>query len=144
MYEVSTIKHRLTCDSCNIMCLLYCGTCNHLQYVGETKHSLRTMYSDTQIFQLSNHTFANKKRLAIEKLYAKDTRGWGGGGGGGGDARRGQLVGTGRSELCFSLGLICNSSPIEVCSPLDLQLSLSSSPLTHPLLLWSLGLIISA
>ena len=42
--EVFTIRHKMTCDSSNIVYLLYCDTCRHTQYIGETKNSLRTRF----------------------------------------------------------------------------------------------------
>ena len=40
--EVFTIRHKMTCDSSNIEYLLYCDTCSHTQYIGETKKQQQT------------------------------------------------------------------------------------------------------
>ena len=84
--EVFTIRHKMTCDSSNIVYLLYCDTCRHTQYIGETKNSLRTRFYQhrsnintntgthvTRHFNSQNHTLANMKCLAIEKVHTDDT-----------------------------------------------------------------------
>ena len=84
--EVFTIRHKMTCDSSNIVYLLYCDTCIHTQYIGETKYSLRTRFYQhrsnintntgthvTRHFNSQNHTLANMKCLAIEKVHTDDT-----------------------------------------------------------------------
>ena len=40
--ESFQIRHRLTCQSSNIVYLLYCDTCEQSRYVGETKNTLKT------------------------------------------------------------------------------------------------------
>ena len=84
--EVFTIRHKMTCDSSNIVYLLYCDTCRHTQYIGETKNSLRTRFYQhrsnintntgthvTRHFNSQNHTLANMKCLAMEKVHTDDT-----------------------------------------------------------------------
>ena len=84
--ERFTIRHRMTCDSSNIVYLLYCDTCSNTQYIGETKNSLRTRFYQhrsnintntgthvTRHFNLQNHTLSNMKCLAIERVHTDDT-----------------------------------------------------------------------
>ena len=51
--EVFTIRHRMTCDSSNIVYLLYCDTGSHTQYIRETKGS-----SFTNAYPISTQTQA--------------------------------------------------------------------------------------
>ena len=45
--EVFTIRHRMTCDSSNIV-YLCCDTCNHTQYIGETRTNQPTNKTTNQ------------------------------------------------------------------------------------------------
>ena len=105
--NVFTVRYRMTCDSSNIVYLFYCDRCSHTQYIGETKNSLRTSFYQhrsnintntgthvTRHFSLQNHTLANMKCLATERVHTDDTK----------ERRRGSLFGFGRWDVCFLLG----------------------------------------
>ena len=77
-----TIRHKMTCDSSNIVYLLYCDTCRHTQDIRETKNDLGIRFYHhrsnintntgthvTRPFNLQNHTTANMKCLAIERVH---------------------------------------------------------------------------
>ena len=85
--EQVIIRHRMTCDSSNIVYLLYCDTFSHTHYIGETKNSLRTRFYQhrsnintntgthvTTHFNLHNHTLANMRCVATEKVHTDDTK----------------------------------------------------------------------
>ncbi|XP_070203199.1 uncharacterized protein [Littorina saxatilis] len=38
------VRHRMSCTSSNIIYTLYCNKCDHAQYIGETKNSLKTRF----------------------------------------------------------------------------------------------------
>jgi hypothetical protein len=85
--EVFHIRHRLTCDSTNIIYLLFCNICRHTQYVGETMATLRERFyqhrSDiarnseakrtlvTQHFHQPGHTQDNVKVIVIEQVFVR-------------------------------------------------------------------------
>jgi hypothetical protein len=87
--EVFVVRHRLTCDSANVVYVLYCDTCKHSQYVGETETSLKTRFYQhrsninknvgthvTTHFNKPNHSLDNMRCMAIEKVHivSKDGR----------------------------------------------------------------------
>jgi hypothetical protein len=80
--EVFTIRDKMTCDTKNLIYLLFCDKCNNSQYVGETQNSLRTRFylhrSDIKTkagflvskhFNQPNHSLSNLKVIIIEKEY---------------------------------------------------------------------------
>ena len=80
--ETFTIRQKLTCDSSNVVYLLYCDICMHSQYVGETETSLKTRFYQhrsninknkgthvTTHFNKTKHTLDNLKCMAIEKVH---------------------------------------------------------------------------
>ena len=124
--KVFTIRHRMTSDSSNIVCHLYCDTCSHTQYIRETKNSLRTTIS-TQTQALMSPELSPTYRtthlfLQIEKVHTADTE----------KRQERESFWIWKMRTLFLLGIICNSSPL-----------FRAAPLTHPHLP-SLGLIISA
>ena len=81
--ESFQIRHRLTCQSSNIVYLLYCHTCQQSQYVGETKNTLKTRFyqhrshinknTDTLVtkhFNQTDHSIHNMKCVAVEKVHS--------------------------------------------------------------------------
>ena len=78
------LQDRLSCDSTNVVYLLYCDTCKNAQYIGETKNSLKTRFYlhrshikkntgtlVTQHFNQPNHSMQNMKCIAVERVYGK-------------------------------------------------------------------------
>ena len=84
--ETFTIRSHYTCDTTNIVYLLWCQKCNHSQYVGETKNSLRARFyqhrSDIHLkkgkcthvvehFNRENHSLQDLRCLVIERVYTE-------------------------------------------------------------------------
>ena len=92
-------------------------------YRHQSKINTNTGTHATRRFNLQNHTLANCKCLAPERVHTDDT-----------DKRQErESFWIRKMRTCFLLGLICSSSPNEVFLPVK-------QPLTYPLLLLSLGL----
>ena len=81
--ESFQIRLRLTCQSSNIVYLLYCDTCQQSQYVGETKNTLKTRFYQhrsninkntgtlvTKRFNQTDHSIHNVKCVAVEKAHS--------------------------------------------------------------------------
>ena len=81
--EVFTLRHTFTCDSSNIVYLLFCTKCRGTQYVGQTENSLRQRFylhrSDiranrgtlvTKHFNSPDHTLHDVRCLPIEKVHS--------------------------------------------------------------------------
>ena len=77
-----TIKQHLTCDSSNIIYLLFCEKCKQAQYIGETKNTLKTRFYMhrnhikqntgtlvTHHFNQPSHTITNMKCIIIEQIH---------------------------------------------------------------------------
>ncbi|KAL8561484.1 hypothetical protein ACOMHN_011166 [Nucella lapillus] len=84
--EIFTIRHRMSCETTNIVYLLYCDLCQNTQYIGETQNSLKSRFYQhrsnvnkntgthvTLHFNRPSHTLQNIKCLPIEKVYS-DTK----------------------------------------------------------------------
>ena len=82
--ESFQICHRLTCQSSNIVYLLYCDTCQQPQYVGETMNTLQTRFYQhrsnvnkmtgtlvTKHFNQTDHSIHNMKCVAVEKVHSE-------------------------------------------------------------------------
>ena len=82
--EVFTIRHRLTCETTNVIYLLFCDKCDHCQYVGETQNKLKTRFYlhrsqikqnagtlVTKHFNSPGHSLENMKAIAIEKVFSE-------------------------------------------------------------------------
>ena len=82
--EVFTIRHRLTCETTNVIYLLFCDKCDHCQYVGETQNKLKTRFYlhrsqikqnagtlVTKHFNSPGHALENMKAIAIEKVFSE-------------------------------------------------------------------------
>ena len=88
-FNSSTIKesfqnhHRLTCQSSNIVYLLYCDTYQQSQYVGETNNTLKTRFYQhhsninkntgtlvTKHFNQTDHSIHDMKCVAVEKEHS--------------------------------------------------------------------------
>ena len=80
--DTFTIRHALSCQSSNIIYVLYCDMCNNSQYVGETKNTLKTRFYQhrsninkntgtlvTKHFNQPTHRLDNMKCIAIEKVF---------------------------------------------------------------------------
>ena len=79
------IRHRLTCQSSNIVYLLYCDTCQQSQYVRETKNTLKTRFyqhrsninknTGTLVAKhfrnQTDHSIHNMKGVAVEKVRSE-------------------------------------------------------------------------
>ena len=76
------LMNSLSCNSANIIYLLYCDICKNAQYIGETKNALKNRFylhrSDinkntgslvTKHFNQKNHSIHNMKCVAVEKVY---------------------------------------------------------------------------
>ena len=83
--ESFTIREKFNCDSQNIIYMLYCDKCEHNQYVGETKNSLKVRFYQhrsninkntgtlvTQHFNSPNHSLANMKCIVLERVHGID------------------------------------------------------------------------
>ena len=83
--ETFHIRHTLTCETENIIYMLYCDKCNNSQYVGETKNKLKTRFYlhrsninkntgtlVTKHFNQRDHSLANMKCIAIEKVHTNN------------------------------------------------------------------------
>lgn len=81
--ETVSIRHTLTCQSTNIIYVLFCSKCQNTQYVGETRNSLRTRFylhrSDilknkgthvTEHFNSRNHSLQDMRCLPFEKVLS--------------------------------------------------------------------------
>ena len=77
------IKHNMTCETSNIVYLLFCNKCPKSLYVGETKNTLKQRFYlhrsnikkntgtlVTKHFNQTNHSLANLKCIAIEKQHS--------------------------------------------------------------------------
>ena len=84
--ETFKIKQHLTCDSSNVIYLLFCSKCKQAQYVGETKNTLKTRFYMhrnhikqntgtctlvTRHFNQPNHTVTDMKCIVIEQIEGK-------------------------------------------------------------------------
>ena len=82
--ESFQIRHRRTCQSSNIVHLLYCNTCQQSQYMGETKNTLKTRFYQhcsninkktgtlvTKHFIQTDHSIHNMKCVAVEKVHSE-------------------------------------------------------------------------
>ena len=80
--ETFTIRHTLTCETSNIIYMLFCDKCNNSQYIGETKNKLKTRFYQhrsninkntgtlvTRHFNQAGHSLNNMKCIAIEKVH---------------------------------------------------------------------------
>ena len=85
--ETFTIRHTLTCETENIIYMLYCDKCNHSQYVGETKNKLKTRFYQhrsninkntgtlvTKHFNQTGHSLNDMKCIAIEKVHTDNLK----------------------------------------------------------------------
>ena len=76
--------YRLTCQSSNIVYLLYGDTCQQSQYVGETKKTLKTRFDQhylnvnkntgtlvTKPFNQKDHIIRNREGVAVEKVHSE-------------------------------------------------------------------------
>ena len=77
-----TIRDKMSCETSNVVYLLFCDICPHTQYVGQTKNCLRTRFylhrsnintnTGTHVsthFNKPGHSLANLKCLAIERVH---------------------------------------------------------------------------
>jgi len=84
--ERFVIRHHLTCESKNIVYLLWCDRCPGTQYVGETCTSLRTRFYQhrsnirkntgthvTRHFNQSGHGVEDMRCVGLEQVRVKDT-----------------------------------------------------------------------
>ncbi|KAL8604186.1 hypothetical protein ACOMHN_014754 [Nucella lapillus] len=84
--ESFNIRHKLSCDSPNIVYLLYCDACHQSQYVGETKLTLKEKFYQhrsnihlnkgcctfvNQHFNQFQHTLQNMRCIAVEKVHVR-------------------------------------------------------------------------
>ena len=82
--ETFTIRNKLTCETTNVIYLLFCDKCDHCQYVGETKNQLKTRFYlhrshikqntgtlVTKHFNSPGHSLDNMKCIAIEKVFSE-------------------------------------------------------------------------
>ena len=82
--ESFQICHRLTCQSPNIVYLLYCDTFQQSQYVGETMNTLKIRFYQhrsninkmtgtlvTKHFNQTDHSIRNMKCVAVEKINSE-------------------------------------------------------------------------
>ena len=83
--ELFTIREHFSCQSCNIIYLLFCQKCPHTQYVGQTKNALKTRFythrSDinknsgnkktlvTQHFNLPDHCIEDMRCVVLERVF---------------------------------------------------------------------------
>ena len=78
------LRNRLSCNSTNIIYLLYCNKCKNTQYIGETKNALKTRFYlhrshikkntgtlVTKHFNQTNHSIKNMKCIAIEQVHGQ-------------------------------------------------------------------------
>ncbi|KAL8596200.1 hypothetical protein ACOMHN_021240 [Nucella lapillus] len=85
--ETFRLRHRVSCTTKNIIYMLFCDKCAHVQYVGETKNMLKTRFYlhrshigknvgtlVTRHFNLPNHTVNNMRCLPIERVYTDSLR----------------------------------------------------------------------
>ena len=84
--EVFTIRDRVSCESENVIYLLYCQkNCKHSQYVGRTIKTLRSRFyvhrchinkntgtHVTRHFNLPNHSLSDMRCMVVEKVYSRD------------------------------------------------------------------------
>ena len=81
--QTFTIRHRMTCETANIIYLLYCSKCKESQYVGETKNTLKQRFylhrsninKNTgtlvcQHFNQADHSLDDMKCIPIEKVHS--------------------------------------------------------------------------
>eukprot|EP00745_Piridium_sociabile_P005366 TRINITY_DN13285_c0_g1_i1.p1 TRINITY_DN13285_c0_g1~~TRINITY_DN13285_c0_g1_i1.p1 ORF type:complete len:744 (-),score=124.94 TRINITY_DN13285_c0_g1_i1:151-2382(-) len=79
--ETFTIRRRFSCTTTNLVYLLFCDTCPNAQYVGQTKNTLYTRFTQhrsdirretgtlvTQHFGQPSHTLSNLKCVVIERV----------------------------------------------------------------------------
>ncbi|KAL8581298.1 hypothetical protein ACOMHN_028324 [Nucella lapillus] len=84
--ESFNIRHKLSCESPNIVYLLYCDACHQSQYVGETKLTLKERFYQhrsnihlnkgcctfvNQHFNQFQHTLQNMRCIAVEKVHVR-------------------------------------------------------------------------
>ena len=83
MEENFTMRGRFTCETTNMVYLLFCNTCRYAQYVGETKNSLWARFAQhrsdikrntgtlvTRHFNSPNHTIENLKCVVVERVHS--------------------------------------------------------------------------
>ena len=82
-HETFTIRQRFTCDTTNIVYILFCDKCNLSQYTGQSKNSLKTRFylhrshitkntgtKVTRHFNQTDHSLQNMKCIIIEKVHS--------------------------------------------------------------------------
>ena len=85
--QTFNIRYTLSCNSSNVIYILFCNTCNHTQYVGMTKNTLKQRFylhrsninknTGTLVakhFNQKDITLANLKCMPIEQLFTDDQR----------------------------------------------------------------------
>ena len=83
--EKFTIRQQMTCDTSNIIYLLYCARCDKSQYVGETQNTLKTRFylhrshishnkgtHVTRHFNTGKCTLLDMRCKPIEKEFSDD------------------------------------------------------------------------
>lgn len=83
--ETFPIRQNLSCDTNNIIYMLFCNKCQHSQYIGETRNSLKKRFAlhrtdikkdagtaVTKHFNLPNHTLQNLRAFPIQKVLTDD------------------------------------------------------------------------
>lgn len=84
--ETFTIRHKLSCNSSNIVYLLYCDACHQSQYVGETKLTLKERFyqhrSNIHLnkgfctfvnhhFNQEQHSLQDMRCIAVERVHVR-------------------------------------------------------------------------
>ena len=85
--QTFTIRHTLSCETENVIYILYCDMCDKCQYVGETKNKLKTRFYQhrsninkntgtlvTKHFNSPGHSLNNMKCIAIEQVFKDDLK----------------------------------------------------------------------
>ena len=84
--DIFTVREGMTCETAGIIYLLFCGKCKGVQYVGETKNSLRKRFylhrsninentgtHVTSHFNEDDHSLSDLRCSMIEKVYSNTT-----------------------------------------------------------------------
>jgi hypothetical protein len=82
--ETFTIRQKMTCETPNIIYLLFCSKCKKSQYIGETKNSLKQRFYQhrsninintgtlvTLHFNQVDHSLDDMRCIVIEKVYSQ-------------------------------------------------------------------------
>ena len=81
--QTFTIRHKMTCETSNLIYLLFCSKCQKSQYIGETKCSLKQRFYQhrsninknagtlvTLHFNQNDHSLEDMRCIAIEKVFS--------------------------------------------------------------------------